>query len=353
MNTVPRPIKRPLGRILTDAGLVTEEKLAAALREQHRTNELLGAVLVRMGEIDPLDLDIALSLQKDLAAAEDAVRIACGIRKMLGEIFVHAGRITPEQLDAALAEQKKTGELLGQALVRLGLVTAQEAETALAFQRNQAKGAAPPSRLRLGELLVAGNFITRRQLNDALRRQRETRKLLGEVLVESGEADSRKVRWALRLQEMLMRAALIAALSLSPVPVAVALEAEAGSPGPRLAATVPGGPGLKLLRQPDQLIVTDADVRRGSLGVEAASLIELRNNGPAGCLVMFGASVLLFREATVKGLGSDFVLGPNGGMMTHMVKGTVTATLSYRFVFAEGAQPGTYAWPLSLSARTL
>jgi type IV pilus assembly protein PilB len=50
---------------------------------------------------------------------------------MLGETLVGKGIISQAKLDQALGEQKKTGEKLGDLLVRLGFVTREQVETAL------------------------------------------------------------------------------------------------------------------------------------------------------------------------------------------------------------------------------
>ncbi|HUL01163.1 MAG TPA: hypothetical protein VLX29_09935 [Nitrospirota bacterium] len=354
-KVVPRLTKRPIGRILVDAGLVTEEKLSKALEEQQRTNRLVGEILVSMGEIDSKDLEIVLSLQRDLAVPEQAMTIAAGIRKKLGEILLTAKRITPDQLDWALGEQKRTGEKLGQVLVRLGMVTQRVIDTTVAIQTNQTGGPRVPTRLRLGELLVAAKYITREQLEDALRRQKGTNKKFGEVLVERGSFDPKIITWGLRLQEMLVKAALIAALSITSVTSVSVPEATAGSRSFMLQvrAAVLARANLKILQQPQELIVTDADVRRGFVQAQAASIIELKNNSPRGCLLSFVDNGLPFQETSVNVMGRDIVLGPDGGLVTLPVIGKATITLSYRFVLAEGTQPGTYEWPIALSASLL
>jgi hypothetical protein len=216
-----------------------------------------------MGELDPGELHIVLSIQRELARPEQAVKIAAGVRKMLGEILFLAKRITAEQLDRALKEQKRTGEKTGEILVRLGIVTRREVDTALAIQNTMAAGPKLPTRLRLGELLVAARYITRKQLDDALRRQISTDEKLGQVLVESGFVDSKVITRVVRLQEMLMRAVLIAALSLAAVPAVNVPEAMAGTSATmRISAVVLARANLNILKQPPELVVTDADVRR-------------------------------------------------------------------------------------------
>jgi len=351
----PKLVKRPIGRILIDAGLVTEEKLKAALEEQQRTNRLVGEILVAMGELDPRDLEIALSIQRDLAEPELAVKIIAGVRKMLGEILVLAKRITAEQLDRALEEQKRTGEKTGEILVRLGIVTPREVDRALAIQKAMAAGSGLSTRLRLGELLVAAKYITREQLEEALMHQKSTGKKLGEILVKRAFVDPKAITWGVRLQEMLVRAVLIAALSLSMVSTVNVPAAMAGrvSATVNISAVVLARANLNIVKQQLELVVTDADVRRGFVQVQEGSLIELKNNTRAGCLLSFEAHGLPFQETTVSVMGRDIVLSQDGGLVNLPVTGRAMVSMSYRFVVAQGTQPGTYAWPFSLSVSPL
>ncbi len=355
MKISPALTKRPLGRILLDGEFIIQAELDAALVEQRRTNELLGDILVRLGVIDPVELEVALSVQRDLATAEDAVRTAAGVRRMLGDLLVQARRITQGQLAAALEEQKKTGEKFGEVLVRLGQLSQGELDAALAFQKNQEGERPVSSRLTLGELLVSAGYITRQELEDALRRQRQSSKKLGEVLIEAGYAKPHEVAHGLRLQSMLLTAALTAALSLSSFSTAHAqpVAARPASAKVTVSATVLARASIKVLHQAPEIVVTDADIRRGFVDISAGSLIELKNNSLSGCLLTFEAHGLPFKEALVRGLGREVSIGPNGGMIFQTFKGTVTMALSYRFVLSEDAQPGTYTWPLSLSASPL
>ena len=55
-----------IGQILVENHKVTPEKLEIALNEQTRTNELIGAVLVRMGAITDKDLAMGLAIQAEV-----------------------------------------------------------------------------------------------------------------------------------------------------------------------------------------------------------------------------------------------------------------------------------------------
>jgi hypothetical protein len=53
-NTHEKP---PLGQLLVEASLISENQLEEALREHLSTGELLGQTLVRLKFISPLDLN--------------------------------------------------------------------------------------------------------------------------------------------------------------------------------------------------------------------------------------------------------------------------------------------------------
>ncbi|MEJ2187511.1 MAG: hypothetical protein P8Z36_16525, partial [Gemmatimonadota bacterium] len=66
---------RLLGRLLVDAGATDDAELAAALDEQRRTRERLGAILERRGA-DPEQIARALAMQLRLPYAEPPLRPA-------------------------------------------------------------------------------------------------------------------------------------------------------------------------------------------------------------------------------------------------------------------------------------
>jgi hypothetical protein len=205
--------KRPIGQVLLDGGFVSRVDINFALEEQKRTRELLGQVLVRMKVLEPADISAVISVQALLDEAKNVVKTAAGVRLMLGEMLVQAGHITDKQLKHVLAEQKKTGEKLGEILIRLGLLTSRQLENLLDFQMNQSVATSFSSPLRLGELLISTGVISREQLKYALMKQSGSGKKLGEVLVEEGYAKPMHIKRGVRLQQMLVTAALVALLS--------------------------------------------------------------------------------------------------------------------------------------------
>lgn len=205
-------IKSHIGQILLNGRFMSSRELDRALEEQKRTKELLGKVLVRMGVVKERDFKIPLILQPHLSDIDDAVKIAAGERELLGELLVHSGTITKEQLDQAIAEQKSSGEQIGEVFIRLGILKEKQLTALLDFQKNQGNHISNP--LRLGELLVATGHISRKQLDDALRKQTVTHKRLGEVLVEEGYVRPSLVKYGICMQKMLVGSVLAGIISL-------------------------------------------------------------------------------------------------------------------------------------------
>jgi len=110
---------------------------------------------------------------------------------------------------------------------------------------------------------------------------------------------------------------------------------------------------LNVESQPPSLVLTEADLARGYVEVPAVSRIRVRSNDPNGYLLAFDVTEGPFTAIEVTGLGPAARISANGGWLARPFTGTqpVTSELTYRFLLASNVQPGTYAWPVSLSAR--
>jgi hypothetical protein len=232
-----------------------------------------------------------------------------------------------------------------------------ELNAALAFQRHQ-RGEAPASdKLRLGEILVATGQVTRDQLEDVLNRQKRSKKKIGDLLIEAGYVQPHQIDRSLRLQQKLVTAALVAALSLSQAMAAG--EAYAGSPAVSakigITATVREHTSIQVLSQARELVITNADIQRGYVEVPSATRISVKSNNPAGYLLTFEAMsspYSLFSAVNVLVGGRDVQLSSNGGgwILQPYVRGGITQDVTYRFSLSKNTQPGTYDWPLMISA---
>ncbi len=68
--------RRRIGQILLDGGFINNTSLERALKEQYKTNELLGQVLVSMGVLDQVEIDAALSVQEHISNMDESIRSA-------------------------------------------------------------------------------------------------------------------------------------------------------------------------------------------------------------------------------------------------------------------------------------
>jgi hypothetical protein len=314
-----------------------------------------------MGELNSVDLMAVLSIQKELASFDESIKAAAGDRELLGELLLKAKRITPEQLSAALEEQRKSGGKLGSILIRRGLLNEHELKAVLSFQQHQGNEAPASTVFRLGEILVATEQITREQLEDVLAHQKLSKKKIGELLIEAGHVQPHQIDYGLKLQQKLVTAALIAALSMATL--AGGREAFAGSStGPStsakisMTATVLEHTRMQILHQAQEFVITPADIMRGFVEVPAASRVAVKSNNPAGYLLAFevmSGPDAVFNSVNVLVGGRDVQISAGGGWIPQpYIRGGVTMDVSYRFALAKGAQPGTYSWPLMVSVQS-
>ena len=61
------PPRIKLGELLVKASVVTEAQLRTALQEQQKWGGKLGEILVRIGAVEPNELEEVLTIQKQLA----------------------------------------------------------------------------------------------------------------------------------------------------------------------------------------------------------------------------------------------------------------------------------------------
>ncbi len=309
---------------------------------------MLGEILVCMGVLGRLELNAVLALQNILNSPKEAVKVAAGVRELLGNLLVRARKITPQELELALKEQERTGERLGSILIRLGLLSETELHYFLEFQKSQGMEAPASGPFRLGEILVATQQISRRQLEEALKRQKLSRKKIGEILIEAGYVEPWQIEFGLKLQQKLVTAALVGMLYLTGIS-----HAEASSKGKvTVTAAIQARATLKILHQKGELVVTRADVDRGYVEVQGGSRIEVRSNSLEGFLLSFENRGGPFKEVHIQGLGTEAQIGPNGGwILQPYSRQGIVKDLNYRFILAEDVKPGTYSWPLEISAR--
>jgi hypothetical protein len=131
---------RPLGALLAEEGLLTDEELEHALAEQALTRRPLGEILVDNGYLSGWTLTRMLAKQHgvDLHTTRELEsspsRRQAGWRP-LGRLLVETRTLTETDLADALAEQERSGRRLGEVLIARGMLSAQALARALALQQ--------------------------------------------------------------------------------------------------------------------------------------------------------------------------------------------------------------------------
>ena len=351
--------KKLLGEILIEGNFVAPEDVECALERQKLTNEQLGEILLGMGVMDSMDLMEVLSAQGDDTSLDFPAKTTSAARELLEALRHKTSRITREQLDSALEEQRRTGEKLGAVLIRHGLLDEGELNEVLSLQRFQADKVQSAGHLRLGEILIATEQITRNQLEDVLVHQKISKKKIGELLVEAGYAKPHQIDHGLKLQKKLLTAALVTAISMANVVGIHEAYGQSDTTSAKItvSARVLERTGLELLNQVRDLVITDADITRGFVEVPAATRIQVKSNNPDGCLLAFevmNEPGAVFDAVNVSLGNREVQLSPGGGWIPQpYTEGGVTLDLSYRFTLAKNVQPGTYSWPLQVSVQPM
>lgn len=303
-------------------------------------------------KLRPEELQVAERICAQWVTLEDILDAAAGPREPIGELLLKAGRINRAQLDQALEEQHRSGDRLGQVLIRNEWLTEPELSAVLAFQaRLDTVATHAPGPLQLGSLLVAAGDITAEQLQDAVARQRKSKKRIGETLVASGYITEKSVVRGLSLQRALLGVALTAALATSMTPGKASAAKGTSSASMRISATVAPYTHLDVLAQAKTLTVTADDVKRGYVDVSAGTHLMARSNDPNGFLVSFTPRAGVFDSAKITGLGNDVEIDRAGGSVHRAYTGReASMQLGYRFVLSRDVPAGDYPWPLQISA---
>lgn len=282
----------------------------------------------------------------------EVLRSVSGIPARLGELLLLGRKITSDQLALLLAEQKSTGEKIGVVLVRHGCITEAELAAILAMQKapQGAQGA-----LRLGNILLALGIVSRAQLDEAVRLQGHSGKLLGDVLQEVGYARGIDVERGLNLQRRLRQSAIAAVLSFVTLSSASLAYAAPRANTLSVSAVVLPRVTLKVISQSEQLHITHNDVARGYVDVAGGSHLAVKSNSEHGYVLAFENLPAQIRSVKISGLDSTVEIGAEGGTVVqrHVDPLAAPLQLSYRFMLASDMQPGDYSWPLSVSARSL
>ncbi len=166
-----------LGNYLLKTDTITKIHMEEALRIQQRGRQVLGELLVSMGLCSAADIENVIQFQREVRETHRS-----GVEK-LGSILIHAGKVPPPKVEEAVKLQGIGRQPFGAILVALGACTADDVMEALDIQRKWRERPRPPGD-RLGEVLVKQEIISEEELEDPLLEHMRDEKPLGRILID-------------------------------------------------------------------------------------------------------------------------------------------------------------------------
>ena len=166
-----------LGNYLLRTETITKIHLEEALRIQQRGRQVLGELLVSMGLCSAHDIENVIQFQREVRETHRS-----GVEK-LGSILIHQGKVLPPKVDEAVRLQSIGRQPFGAILVALGACTADDVLQALEIQHKWRARSRPPGD-RLGEVLVKQAIITEEELSEPLLEHMRDEKPLGRILID-------------------------------------------------------------------------------------------------------------------------------------------------------------------------
>jgi hypothetical protein len=301
----------------------------------------------------PVELPSRPDIEEYLDQLGHVVALPAGERQRFGGLLHAAEHITFKQLDEVLSEPQQNKRKPDEILSDKSVLKRRGKDAVLQFQRRQAGVSLASGEFTLGNILVTNGQITRPQLDEALRRQVESGRRLGEELIKSGHVNKGQVEGGLLLQRKLIAYALAVTVGFgSHAPLAEAAQKSAAMP---VSVTVVSNAKMQTNYQAKQLKITEADVARGYVDIADAFSFSISTNSRSGYLMEFHPVTNLFEAVQVSGLGNPVQLGADGGAIVQRGSRPPNQSheLSFRFTLHQDAKPGSYPWPLLLSVRAL
>lgn len=185
--------RRRIGDMLVEKRIISFEQLEGAIREQQKTGRLLGDILMLKGLVNENELIQTLGMQLRISTREiDPYETPLELLRLLPRELAVLYSVFPverknNKLIVAASTIPRRDELSKiEAVVGSQIELCLTTKNTLSFsiqrgyQRLQEKARAKP----LGQLLLDRKLLTREQLAEALRRQRQTYARLGDILLD-------------------------------------------------------------------------------------------------------------------------------------------------------------------------
>jgi hypothetical protein len=140
------------------------------------------------------------------------------------------------------------------------------------------------------------------------------------------------------------------------VVVSVAVPAAAGSFSAQMQVSVRviARTILSVDRQPTTVQITAGDVARGYVDIPQVIAFRIRSNAVNGYALQFEPVAAPFSRAEITWNGVVMVIGHESNWMNREYhRGATSGVLNVRLLLAPTTQPGSYPWPIRLTAASL
>lgn len=123
--------------------------------------------------------------------------------------------------------------------------------------------------------------------------------------------------------------------------------ADAGTTRIQVGASVMAKLSVQHQQGPQDLVLTEQDVSRGYVEMRDAVRFNVRSNCPYRVEMRLDSSAVGSAQASLSGRQVEIGAGTQSVEMPISLAERTTA-VTYRFVLAPGARPGTYPWPMRM-----
>ncbi|MBF0343964.1 MAG: Flp pilus assembly complex ATPase component TadA [Nitrospirae bacterium] len=189
--------KKKFGEVLLDAGVITQQELSAALAEHRRTQHKLGKVLIDMGYTSEMEIVRCLAQNLGYDYVElDGKKIEKGVLQVVPVKMAEKHLIVPIKSDGREITIAMCDPLDVGAIKDIAFVTGKNVTPVVSTLTDIRKAIQlyyhNKEPLKLGEILASAGVLDDQQLSICLEKQKQTKKKLGDIIVQmnfSTEAD--------------------------------------------------------------------------------------------------------------------------------------------------------------------
>lgn len=197
--------REKIGKILSDARLISSKQLAVVLEEQEKTGKRLGDILVENGIITEQEIAHAYSVHLGLPYRSfDYIEISPDALKIVTKEFAERHGIIPVDIDDKCVTFAVSDPFCDDIIDSIVVIKGKKVEINISTPteiRKAIHGVYLGGETdRLGDILIDAGLITAEKLEMVLTHNRQSKKRLGELLIEKNYVSESDIVQALSLQ---------------------------------------------------------------------------------------------------------------------------------------------------------